>query len=230
MLCLEHKIGVALLTLLFPLSLVNAESFSAFYVRFMSNPRKQAASVSCPFWQYGKKNTRLSAFSPVSISRPQQMALLCSDSLSGAGAGPSVSVAALNLSSSAGHLMQFSRSGGKWKLHALTKAVASKNVEASFFSFLQDYSRNRDFQMKHTIFPLPQHYYRGGVEVNTRLLMTRDWTYLNFLSLCPEISAFQNCGSKTNRRLYRFNGAHLSQIYNFILINRKWFLIEIENY
>ena len=226
---LRQKIMVLMMVLMTALPSYG-ESFAHFLVNFLYFPAKQSTMVRYPLRI--DRNTIGSSrnYKPYFYAPHNQIALLCADSLSGASAGAGEKkISFVSLQQKSGISYSFGRTGRRWLLHAGQSVTAGKSADNEFLNFLTEYSRNRDFQMKHTIFPFPQRYIKGGRE-SSKLLMPREWPYLSFAGICPQLGVFENSGNATNRRLYIYHGTRLSQIYNFIRINRNWFLIEVENY
>ncbi len=105
--------------------------------------------------------------------------------------------------------------------------------EAEFLNFLIQYSQNEDFQMKHTIFPFPYRIYNSTTldsEPENKLLMPREWDSLDFTAIFPSLCIFNSNNQAPNRQIHVFRNGKAAQLFNFIRINKKWYLIEIEEY
>lgn len=210
---------------------VSATDFSAFLIDFFSNPANQSSKVSYPYTYQSSKVNNARAFKPVNHPTNGLVAVVCADSIKGASKGLSnKNIALLKLSSRSGSSFTFVPQKSQWKLKSGSMMNAKNCADSSFVSFLISYSQNNEYQMRHTVFPLPQLAMAGGKETSRKLQMPRDWNYVNFLTLCPELLLFENSGTATNRRLYFYRHGRLAQIYIFIKLRNQWMLIEVENY
>lgn len=203
---------------------VEAESFARFLVRFLQNPTTQGKSAPSSLKIDGNKADRKGSYIVC-----QPVAVLCADSIDAAPQKGDEHIYAVTLANKECKQFTFGHSG---KSYLLKEGHTAKAVtDADFVNFLNEFSRNHDFQIKRTIFPIPIRQMRGYKEVGNKLLMPREWNYVNFQSICPKVCIMQNISnSGNNRRLYIYRNNKLSQIFNFICINHKWFLIEVENY
>ena len=124
----------------------------------------------------------------------------------------------------------FEQKNKNWKLVSLKNESFQRQNEADFLNFLMQYSRDESFQMKHTIFPFPYRIKSSKDDLENRLLMPRDWTALNLTAIFPALSVFNSNTQASNRQLFVFRNGKMAQFFNFIQINKKWYLIEIEEY
>ncbi|MCQ2192233.1 MAG: hypothetical protein MJZ23_05145 [Paludibacteraceae bacterium] len=222
----KHIFIVSLLMSLWCTS-VQAEPFARFLVNFLRTPEKQAQSAHNALTVDGKKAKRNGNY--MLYNDKASVAMLCADSISiAAPSKADVQVSLVNQSTKESGSFTFAHSGRSFVLKEVENGKPM--VDNDFLSFLSEFSRNNDFQIKRTIFPLPIRQFRNGKEASNNLLMPRDWSYMNFTAKWPQICVFSNVENSNNRRLYIYKGEHVSQIYNFISINRKWYLIEVENY
>lgn len=204
----------------------NAENFANYLLNFLSHPEKQDKSASPSLTIDGKKAAHGGNY--LRLSNTSVIAVVCADSIN----TPNLSKGELkmslaDLSTKDTRTCNFAPNG---KSFLLNKITSNTNEDHEFLTFLSEYSRNHDLQIKRTIFPFPIRSFKNGKESNSKLLMPREWNYISFSSICPQICILKNVNDAKNRRIYVYNDRKLSQIYNFICINRKWYLIEVETY
>lgn len=221
----KHITILALLAA-FCCSSANAEDFANYLLRFLSTPEAQGKLASASLTIDGKKAGHKGNY--IRLANTSTIAMLCADSIN----TPSLTkgeqkIAMLDLASKDCRTYNFSANG---KSFLLNKGTSNTNEDHEFIAFLNEYTRNHDLQMKRTIFPFPIRSFKDGKEGSSKLLMPREWNYLNFNTICPQIAIMKNVDDATNRRIYIYNENKLKQIYNFICINRKWYLIEVENH
>lgn len=222
----RHILLLAFLAQLLGMAQAHAEPFADFLVRFLSAPGQQAAKTSPSFTLNGKKTPPANNLLKVNTN---SMAILCADSVNTPVApNASPTLFALSFPGRAGNSYTFAPSGRSYLLKEAR--TLKENVDYDFLTFLAEYSHNHDFQIKRTIFPIPLRHFKGGTEGDSKLLMPREWDYLDFGAIAPQIYLYNNLADANNRRLYIYNRGKLGKIYNFISINRKWFLIEVENH
>ncbi|MCQ2224596.1 MAG: hypothetical protein MJZ14_02570 [Paludibacteraceae bacterium] len=120
----------------------------------------------------------------------------------------------------------FRRGGGKWNYSNGKSTPLTKDRYDEFAEFLLQFSQNKDFQVNHTIFPFPTNIYVGKTQTNRKLTMPRDWNQLNFTQAYPQMIHFKSDEKGTNRKIYIYKKGRLTDLYNFIYINKQWYLIE----
>ena len=60
--------------------------------------------------------------------------------------------------------------------------------------------------------------------------MPREWNALDFTAVFPSLCIFNSDSQSPNRQINVFRNGKSAQLFNFIRINKKWYLIEIEEY
>lgn len=204
-----------------------AESFGNFLVSFLSQPDSQGSKAHSSLTINGKRANKKGNY--INLANKSAISILCADSIDTPIPSKSdMHIFILNFPNKGADSYTFMQNGKGFLLKE--GHMVKDNVDYDFMSFLSEYSHNHDFQMKRTIFPLPQRYFKDGKEGDSKLQMPREWEYLDFQTISPQICVFKNIGEANNRRLYTYKDGKLSKIYNFISISRKWFLIEVENY
>ena len=104
-------------------------------------------------------------------------------------------------------------------------SIGSFGKEAKeFVDFLAQFSINKEFQINHTIFPLPVT--RPNPKEKKKLLLPRDWEHLSFAKIYPQIVFLHPDREANNRKIYIYQMGRLTQVFNFIRINKQWYLIE----
>ena len=207
-----------------------AEDFGTFLSLFLENPATQSLKTEYPASIDGRRIAIAADYKPVVPFIQQAAAIICADSIEAASAGRNTAVNMVNMPQMAGQKMSFARHGATWRLkERQARQAQMATTDGDFLSFLVTYSTDHDFQMKRTIFPVPVHQKGKGSE-ETQLQMPRNWSYISFTAMFPQMCVMDNNSTAKNRRLYFYQNNRLRQIYNFININKKWFLIEIENY
>lgn len=228
----RHILTVFLSILLWGLmgaGVLAGETFDDFFINFVYHPERQGSKVMSGYTIDNRKVAKRASY--FDYANRQLIGVVCADSLSGATVGlQKVNVSLLGTANRQGFSYQFVKNGSSYRLLSAHLVNGVKAADADFLSFLTEYSTNRDFQMKRTIFPFPLRYFSGNKEVDSKLVMPREWSYLDFSTQLPQLCVLENSQDKTNRRIYVYSASKLSRIYNFIYINRKWFLIEVENY
>lgn len=119
---------------------------------------------------------------------------------------------------------------GKWNLRQRMVATRMEPLEKSFFDFLKEFSYNRDIQISKTIFPLPVSYKGKDGIVQKKLIMPRDWEDLKIWQNCPSFRSVLPMRQGNNRKVLIYQGGKIKEYYNFIYINKVWYLIEMEVY
>lgn len=221
----KHITILALLAT-FCCSTANAEGFADFLLHFLAKPEAQGKFATPSLTIDGKKAGHKGNY--IHMANTSTVAMLCADSIN----TPSLlkgeqKASMVDLVNKDCRTYNFSANG---KSYLLSKATSNTNEDYEFIAFLSEYTRNHDLQMKRTIFPFPIRSFKNGKEGSSKLLMPREWNYLNFNTICPQIAVLKNVSEANNRRIYIYNENKIKQIYNFICINRKWYLIEVENH
>ena len=209
---------------------LQAEDFSKFIVRFFCEQQSQTKHVSFPIKQDGRVVSKQGDYKNIRTEKNGCIAFVCSDSLNGVALnGNSVVLNHYDLQKKKSEVCKFKKVNSGWKL--FESSISSWNTEnEDFLDFISVYSRNKEFQMKRTIFPVPQLTISRGKEKARNLVMPREWVYIDFANVCPDVAFIDNNPGARNRRLYVYRGCKLSQVFNFIQINKRWMLIEIENH
>ena len=146
---------------------------------------------------------------------------------------PSSVVSVVQFNKEAASNYVFEQRDKRWKLISYKSEDIQHLQEAEFLNFLMQYSKDESFQMKHTIFPFPYRVYKfpkRDSDPENRLLMPREWEPLDFIAIFPSLCIFNSDNQAPNRQLYVFRNGKAAQFFNFIRINKKWYLIEIEEY
>ena len=126
----------------------------------------------------------------------------------------------------------FVQQNKQWKeIQHLSNAKLSAS-EQDFIVFVNLFSSDKDFQIKHTVFPLPilQKETPNSGNGKKKLVMPRDWETKNITQHYPTLYSFQPHRTGNNRKIYLYQGGVCKEYYNFIFINQQWYLIEMETY
>ena len=67
---------------------------------------------------------------------------------------------------------------------------------------------------------------RPNPKEKKKLLLPRDWEHLSFAKIYPQIVFLHPDREANNRKIYIFQKGRLTQVFNFIRINKQWYLIE----
>lgn len=228
----KYKGFLCVLVLTFAPVLCFSQDFSDFFVDFLTVPGKQMTKIAVPLKTPEGVVQHASKYSPITYNDKRNVAILCSDSLQKISGSSYPSVAIHNLKSRKSQVCLFERKGKEWKLAEVSNLSGAEVSDAEFVSFLCDYSKDADLQMKRTIFPFPiRNYSKKSKEMQeTTLLMPREWNMLDFCNSYGEICLFdtKDLSVANNRRFAIYRDGSLAEIYNFIRINKKWYLIEKE--
>jgi len=212
------------------------QEFSSFFIDFIRYPENQANCVQFPLKVDNTFVKDKTLYNPQMFLTRNNLPILCVDSLNAAvtqQSSISVSIVQFNKDRETATDYLFESKNKNWKLVSLKNESFQRLKDADFLNFLMQYSRDESFQMKHTIFPFPYRIYKTAKRDNdsdNRLLMPRDWTALDFTAIFPALSIFNFNTQASNRQLFVFRNGKMAQFFNFILINKKWYLIEIEEY
>ena len=210
------------------------QEFSSFFIDFIRYPENQANYVQFPLKADNVSVKDKTLYNPLMFLTRNNLPILCADSLNAAAvrqSSISVSIVQFNKETVVDYL--FEQKNKDWKLVSLKNENVQRLKETDFLSFLMQYSRDESFQRKHTIFPFPYRIYKSAKQESdpeNRLLMPRDWTALDFTAIFPALSIFNSNAQASNRQLFVFRNGKMTQFFNFIQINKKWYLIEIEEY
>lgn len=207
------------------------QEFSDFFIDFIRHPENQAKYVQFPLKTDNAAVKNSASYTPVVFSSRNNIPVLCSDSLNAIMKLPSSVVSIVQFNKDAANNYVFEQRNKDWKLISSKSESVQNLQEAEFLNFLMQYSKDEAFQMKHTIFPFPYRIYKSSKrdDPENKLLMPREWTAVDFVTLFPSLCIF-NSNNQPNRQLFVFKGAKAAQFFNFIRINKKWYLIEIEEY
>lgn len=124
----------------------------------------------------------------------------------------------------------FKRGNGKWIQSTGKSASLNKEDFNDFTDFLLQFSQNKEFQINHTIFPFPANTFVGKEQTNRKLTMPRDWNHLNFTANFPQMIHFKSTGEGNNRKICIYKMGRMTDMYNFIRINKQWYMIEKYEY
>ena len=209
------------------------QDFSDFFVDFIRQPETQARHVQFPLRADNTTIKSSASYNPVTSLSRNNIPILCADSLNAIMKLPSAVVTIVQFNREAATNYLFEQRNRKWRLISYKSEDMQQLEDAEFLNFLMQYSKDESFQMKHTIFPFPYRTYKSSKrdsEPENKLLMPREWKALDFIAIFPSLSIFNSDNQAPNRQLFVFKNGRATQFFNFIRINRKWYLIEIEEY
>ena len=209
------------------------QDFSDFFIDFIRYPENQVNHTQFPLKVDNMFVKDKTLYNPLMFLTRNNIPILCADSLNAAAIQqPALAVSIVQFNKEAVVDYLFEKKNKNWKLVSSKNENIQKMKETDFLNFLMQYSRDESFQMKHTIFPFPYRIYKSPKhdDPENRLLMPRDWRTLDFTALFPAISIFNSKIQAPNRQLFVFRNGKMAQFFNFIQINKKWYLIEIEEY
>ncbi len=209
------------------------QDFSGFFIDFIRYTENQASDVQFPLKIDNLTIKNRTSYNPVMFLSRNNIPILCSDSLNAIEKSSSSVVSIVQFNKEAAINYVFEERNKKWKLISGKNESLQNLQEADFLSFLMQYSKDESFQMKHTIFPFPYRIYKSSKkesEPENKLLMPREWESLDFIAMFPSLCIFNSNNTATNRQLFVFKNGKMAQFFNFIRINKKWYLIEIEEY
>ncbi len=166
--------------------------------------------------------------------RKNTIALVCTDSLE---LSPKESLGEVNVAhniTGERRIVEktiFRRVNGVWKENQKLSKARLEPLEISFYDFLVSFCLSRELQIEHTIFPLPitSKYKRDGSS-QKNLVMPRDWEELKITQQCAIFYSIQPQRQGNNRKVYIYHKGQPKESYNFIYINKLWYLIEMEIY
>lgn len=126
--------------------------------------------------------------------------------------------------------LHFANKAGQWKsVKGSSDTYSVTDQEKDFVNFIIQFSKNREFQINHTIFPLPVTSYVENTP-KKKLVMPRDWVQIDLLELFGSFHFVQPMTTGNNRKFFVFKDGKKVALYNFIYINRQWYFIEKEEY
>lgn len=209
------------------------QDFADFFVNFIRYPETQINHIRLPLKTDNALIRSNKSYNPVNFLTRNNIPILCSDSLNAImkTAEPLVSIIQFNKESAVDYT--FEQKDKSWKLAAFKNEDIQNLRDADFLNFLSQYSKDESFQMKHTIFPFPYRTYKSAKkdsDPENKLLMPREWEALDFTAIFPSICIFNSDNTAPNRQLFVYRIGKIAQFFNFIQINKKWYLIEIEEY
>lgn len=200
------------------------QEFSSFYIDFMLRPEQQGSKVKFPL-RVGESTIRNSrSYKPFLLTNPNDFMIVCSDSLNYSVSTNESWTALYSYHTKQLIKQQFIKSGKQWKLSQYKTEPYSTMYQKEFVDFLAQFSINKEFQINHTIFPLPVT--RPNPKEKKKLLLPRDWEHLSFAKIYPQIVFLHPDREANNRKIYIYQMGRLTQVFNFIRINKQWYLIE----
>lgn len=229
-----YRIIVAFLfvVLYIPQSLF-CQNFSAFFLDFVRHPERQSSSVMFPLRTESGVVKSAKDYQPLRFITRTSIPIVCADSLDLVSAQKEVNVSVIDMMNKKSVQYAFEKKAGRWKL-ASSRKEADYGGDRDFVEFLFAYSQDIDFQKKRTIFPFPYRVYKDykNHELESKLMMPHEWETFDFVALFPSLCLFasENLSDKNNRRLFVMKNGSPYLFFNFISINKKWYLIEMEEY
>lgn len=210
-----------------------AQKFSSFFVDFLRYPDLQSSHVLFPYRTGSGVIKNASSYSPIRFVTRNNIPIVCVDSLEHISHASSANVSIVSMGKGTSTFYTFDKRKGVWMLTAQRKGKIN-GEDPDFITFLKQYSKEEGFQMKRTIFPFPYRVYKGGKndQTETKLLMPREWEPFDFIAMFPSVCLFasESIQSGNNRRLFVLKNGRVNLFFNFIKINKKWYLIEMEEY
>ena len=212
---------------------LSGQGFSDFFIDFIRYPENQAKHVQFPLKADNMIVKNSASYNPIPFPSRNNIPILCSDSLNAIMGLPSSIVSIVQFNRETAYNYVFEQRNKGWKLLSYKNETIQTLEEVDFLNFLMQYSKDESFQMKHTIFPFPYRIYKSSRrdgEPENNLLMPREWVALDFIATFPSLCVFNSNNQAPNRQLFVFKGTKAARFFNFIRINKKWYLIEIEEY
>jgi len=214
-------------------TLVGQQAFSDFFIDFIRYPETQFNHVRFPLKVDNTTVKNKASYHPITFLSRNHIPILCADSLNAIMQFPSSVVSIVQFNKDAATNYVFEQQNKNWKLFSSKNEGIQQLQETEFLNFLIQYSKDESFQMKHTIFPFPYRTYKSpkrSSEPENKLLMPREWNPLDFTAIFPSLCIFNSDNQAPNRQIHVFKNGKATQLFNFIRINKKWYLIEIEKY
>ncbi len=217
------KVWVILISMLLVHNLWGQE-FSSFYLDFLLHPAEQVDKVKFPLNISGTTIRNARSYKPFYLENQGDFIIVCSDSLNHKVSDSENWAASYSFASKQMTKFQFLKLNNGWKLTQHKLESYSTLYQKEFIDFLAQFSINNNFQINHTIFPLPVT--RPNPKEKKKLLLPRDWEHLNFAKQYPQIIFLHPDREVNNRKIYIYQKGRLTQVFNFIRINKQWYLIE----
>lgn len=167
--------------------------------------------------------------SPYPKANTKKFAVICADSLSFGNAEKGCT-ALLDFNEKTYTKTYFVQKSNKWSFSNEVPANLQKIEQKDFVEFIQQFSNNKDYQINHTVFPFPVNTMNGKEQIKRKLIMPRDWEQLPFSNTYPQMYLFKAQSDGSNRKIYIYRNGVISEMYNFIRINKQWYLIEKYEY
>ena len=212
---------------------LSGRDFSDFFVDFIRYPEAQADHVQFPLKADNSTIRSRASYNPIAFFSRNNIPILCSDSLDAVSKQPSVVVSIVQFNRETASNYLFEQRNRGWRLISYKSEDIQQLQDAEFLNFLMQYSKDVSFQMRHTIFPFPYRIYKSSKrdsDPENKLLMPREWKPLDFIAIFPSLCIFNSDNEVPNRQLFVFKNGKAAQFFNFIRINKRWYLIEIEEY
>lgn len=167
--------------------------------------------------------------SPYPTSIHKNYAVVSIDSLS-FGNTNSGSTALVNFKKKDVSKTQFEKKGNKWIYTSEEPIPLQRFEQNEFIDFIQRFSSNKEFQINHTVFPFPINTMNGKEQTKRKLVMPRDWNHLPLSDTYPQLLLFKATTDGGNRKFIIIKDKEIKEEYNFIRINKQWYLIEKYEY
>lgn len=119
---------------------------------------------------------------------------------------------------------------GNWKASKKELPRKMSEQDQDFVNFIYIFSTNKEYQINHIIFPLPVTMKEQSGGTKKKLVMPRDWENLQISQKCTTLCTIQSGRDGNNRKIYIYRQGELKEFYNFIYINKNWYMIEMEVY
>ncbi len=170
-------------------------------------------------------------FDHIGRSKNGCIAVMCSDSFSLDKKELKCEISNFGFSQKSSEMSYAVLQNGRWKISQKSQPAKLNVQDQSFVDFIFQFAKDRDFQVSRTVFPLPISYLEPqSATAKKKLVMPRDWVDLGFSSRCSSLYVLQSGRVANNRKIYIFQNGKKKEFYNFIYINRNWYLIEMELY
>ncbi|MBR3519235.1 MAG: hypothetical protein IKN77_03850 [Paludibacteraceae bacterium] len=120
----------------------------------------------------------------------------------------------------------FTKKNNKWNQATEATVPIQRSEQNEFIDFILRFSSNKEYQINHTVFPFPINTLKGKEQTKRKLIMPRDWNHLSLSESYPQILLFKTNTDGNNRKMLIFKNKKIKEEYNFIRINKQWYLIE----
>lgn len=232
-----RRLGRIILAVLFVVlcipQVAHCQKFTSFFLDFVRHPEHQSRSVSFPLRAESGVVRSAKSYLPLRLATPANVPILCSDSLELVSQQKEVNVSVVDMMKMKSVQYVFEKKSGSWRMISSAKD-ADFGGDRDFVDFLVQYSQDVDFQKKRTIFPFPYRTYKENRsnELDSKLMMPREWEPFDFVALFPSLCLFtsERSVAANNRRLFVMKNGDPYLYFNFISINKKWYLIEMEEF